>query len=799
MSRLSPLELSGALAGPAPFDGLSLEEPLVAAGASARSTPNVSVIIACRNGAQTLATTIRSLRRQSLRSWEALIVDDGSTDQTAAIAARLAAGDRRIRLLRQPWGGVALARNRGIAAAHGDWLLFLDCDDWLARRALGVLLRAALRAPKAGVVVGRTAVVLPDGSRRPFPTLNLTDPFRALCADGRIPIHSALVRRELVVALGGFDPDLRQHEDWDLWQRLARAGVDFRQVRTTVACYRSRQESLSRDVRQATVNGLCVLRRGHAHDPRVPFAPEQNRDGAPNDALAAHELHFLLWSAARDIALGGDGLAIVDLARERRPVDLAPDDLAGLMASGMGDVLACAPHHLASRWPEFQPKLQRVLQAARLDACGVRTAALTLAGIEARLDGGRCGGSPTLDLDRPGLQIEPGRAPPEFVQLLGRRTAGPIAIPALGAMDRAAATETIVAQAARLPLGPTLEALAPWRAPPFWLGAGVSLCKGKASLPHVLLHGQVEPKFVFKAAAAAGLAAYLKARLVPPDAAASCEHTRRVEALKRDAKLDARALARRPFGKPRRPAQRRHSGRASTIPVLMYHRIAEDGPAELARYRVAPAVFEQQIEWLTRAGFKGITTQELATALLAGAPLPAKPVLITFDDGYADFATAAWPVLCKAGMPATLFVVPGKVGQTADWDGDKGEPASLLGWDDVARLAAEGVDVQSHGFRHRRLTHATVEEIYVEALNSGAAIRRVLGRRPLAFCYPFGARDACVERVVEACGYRLGFTTTTGLVSLDAAPLRLARLEISRLEDVERLGRMLAAHPTTAS
>jgi peptidoglycan/xylan/chitin deacetylase (PgdA/CDA1 family) len=302
---------------------------------------------------------------------------------------------------------------------------------------------------------------------------------------------------------------------------------------------------------------------------------------------------------------------------------------------------------------------------------------------------------------------------------------------------------------------------------------------------------------VFKAAATAGLAAYLTKRLAPPATAGSCEHLRRIEVLRRETQEEAHPLSRRACKPPRNASPRGRAGVAS-VPVLTYHRVAADGPPELERYRVAPALFEQQMTWLAREGFAGISTYELAKALLTGAPLPKKPVLVTFDDGYVDFATDAWPALRRAGLPATLFVVPTKVGLSADWDADKGEPAPLLGWDEIARLAAEGVDVQSHGFSHRRLTHATVEEVYSEALRSGAAIRRVLGRRPLAFCYPYGARDSCAERIVEACGYRLGFTTTPGVVSLGAAPVRLPRLDISRL-DVAHFGRILAALSTSAS
>jgi peptidoglycan/xylan/chitin deacetylase (PgdA/CDA1 family) len=225
----------------------------------------------------------------------------------------------------------------------------------------------------------------------------------------------------------------------------------------------------------------------------------------------------------------------------------------------------------------------------------------------------------------------------------------------------------------------------------------------------------------------------------------------------------------------------------------MYHRVCAQGPAALARYRVTPEVFRAQVAHLRAAGFTGITAKELAGALAGGAPLPARPVLFTFDDGYLDFAAEAWPVLKAAGFPATLFVVPGKVGRTADWDGGDGAATPLLDWDQLARLADEGVEIENHGFDHRRMASLPPPQIYREVLDSAAAIAQVLGCPPTSFCYPFGSRDAVVERVVEECGHRLGFTTSHGLCPLTASPLRLPRLEVSGYDDLEAFARKLDA------
>src|ERR687891_679287 len=93
---------------------------------------NVSVIIPAYDAAETIAETLESVLAQTSRNWEAVVVDDGSHDDTARIVENFTRREKRIRLIRQPNGGEAAARNSGIAAAKHDWLLFLDADDWIA-------------------------------------------------------------------------------------------------------------------------------------------------------------------------------------------------------------------------------------------------------------------------------------------------------------------------------------------------------------------------------------------------------------------------------------------------------------------------------------------------------------------------------------------------------------------------------------------------------------------------------------------------------------------------------------------
>jgi len=187
--------------------------------------PEVSVVIPTRNRSRLLALTLHSVRWQRGVDLEVLVVDDGSADDTAETVAGLA--DPRIRLLRHDRPqGVSAARNRGIAAAGGAWVAFLDDDDLWAPDKLARQLEAAHQTGRTWVYTGEVSMDerlrILDG-RPPAPPEQVLE---RLVRHNAVPAGASnvVVQADTLARAGAFDTRLRNNEDWDLWIRLARIG-----------------------------------------------------------------------------------------------------------------------------------------------------------------------------------------------------------------------------------------------------------------------------------------------------------------------------------------------------------------------------------------------------------------------------------------------------------------------------------------------------------------------------------------------------------------------------------------------
>jgi peptidoglycan/xylan/chitin deacetylase (PgdA/CDA1 family) len=180
------------------------------------------------------------------------------------------------------------------------------------------------------------------------------------------------------------------------------------------------------------------------------------------------------------------------------------------------------------------------------------------------------------------------------------------------------------------------------------------------------------------------------------------------------------------------------------VPILTYHALDDSGSV----VSFPPSLFRDQVRSMHARGFVGLSLSQLLDAWDAGAALPPRSVVITFDDAYASVLERAAPVLVEARFSATVFAVAGACGGTNEWGGMDDVPRMpLLSWEELRALAGAGFDVGSHSMSHAWLPGLDDAALHREVTGAAAMIEDRLGRPVTTFAYPYGAHD---ERVVAA-------------------------------------------------
>lgn len=228
------------------------------------SGPEVSVIMPCYRQAHFLEAAVRSLQAQTHRNWEAIIIDDGSPDDTQEVAQSLRVGDARVRYIRKTNGGLSSARNAGLRVARGSLIQFLDADDCLAPRKFENAIAFFQNHPSVDVVYA-SAYYFTDtpgthATRGPYAKAPDHDWMAEAWHDPRpmlaklmerniLPVCAPVIRATAAGRIGGFDESLHALEDWDYWVRAVLAGVSFQHVEANgdEAFIRWHAQSMTRD------------------------------------------------------------------------------------------------------------------------------------------------------------------------------------------------------------------------------------------------------------------------------------------------------------------------------------------------------------------------------------------------------------------------------------------------------------------------------------------------------------------------------------------------------------------------
>jgi peptidoglycan/xylan/chitin deacetylase (PgdA/CDA1 family) len=228
------------------------------------------------------------------------------------------------------------------------------------------------------------------------------------------------------------------------------------------------------------------------------------------------------------------------------------------------------------------------------------------------------------------------------------------------------------------------------------------------------------------------------------------------------------------------------------LPVLMYHSISDGAEADVPAYyrtSTSPGTFAAQMAWLQAHGFKAVNLKTGLRMLHGEEEAREKSVVLTFDDGYRDFRTAAFPALQQYGFSATVFLVTAFSGR----DPIRFKTRECLTWDDARELQQAGIEFGSHTVNHSMLVDLAWEAIDKELRVSKAEIEQRLGERVVSFAYPYAfpsSRPDFVSRLgglLRDAGYECCATTDIGTASAASNPFAIPRLPVNGDDDAKLL------------
>jgi peptidoglycan/xylan/chitin deacetylase (PgdA/CDA1 family) len=225
----------------------------------------------------------------------------------------------------------------------------------------------------------------------------------------------------------------------------------------------------------------------------------------------------------------------------------------------------------------------------------------------------------------------------------------------------------------------------------------------------------------------------------------------------------------------------------TVISILLYHSISGDPAPWIRRFAVTPDEFARQLDIIGEQGTATLTVSELVAALDRDpAGLPERTVLITFDDGFADFHEHALPALAERGLASTLYVTTGFVGGRTGHGEADGE--RMLDWAQLAELRDAGVEIGGHTHSHPQLDTLRRRRAAEEIERCKSLLEERLGVEVPSFAYPHGYFGARVRRLVVEAGYHSACAVKNALSSSSDDRFAIARLTVEADTGLDRIG-----------
>lgn len=210
---------------------------------------------------------------------------------------------------------------------------------------------------------------------------------------------------------------------------------------------------------------------------------------------------------------------------------------------------------------------------------------------------------------------------------------------------------------------------------------------------------------------------------------------------------------------------------ASSVPMLYYHSV---NPSEANEIIISPEKLKNQLMLIKSLGYNTITIDELNDYLTSNKNIPEKSIVISFDDGYMDNYTYAFPILKELNMKATIFLITSGI-----------DDGYYLSSDQIKEMASYGIDFESHTVSHKKLDTLTYEEQLSELKNSKITLENLLNKKINTIAYPFGAYNEDTIKAAKEANYTLAFTTKYGNIHIGDSLLELNRIYVNTYDTMD--------------
>ena len=208
----------------------------------------------------------------------------------------------------------------------------------------------------------------------------------------------------------------------------------------------------------------------------------------------------------------------------------------------------------------------------------------------------------------------------------------------------------------------------------------------------------------------------------------------------------------------------------SGIPVLMYHKIGDDKDNDAV---IREDLFREQMKFLKDNGYNPLTMDQLYDYVVNGAAVPEKPVVLTFDDGYADTYSIVYPIMKEYGFAATVFINPGDVG-------------TRLTWDQIREMHKNGITISNHGFQHIEMGQLSEAKQIENITKAQEALAKEVGIKDNPwFCYPYGDKNEFTDAATKKAGIKMSMAMKSGWAHTGDNPYNILRVWIGNAVDIK--------------